>query len=264
MKSWPIVLLLLLSTASALQVYGHDIQIRILENDSAYVEEIFRLKFETPEEKTDLKEIFAQQTIDTALLSQYGLNRAIVEEVSNENGQLPLGESDFADLRISYTTETLTELVEEKGKKQIREIPGNKFSFWDGTKFTFPYEIPTDLKILVPAKYPIKALQPEPHYSRTEEFEGEKYQEIDWNDKQPISSNTFYVRYEKEFTISSMFSIETIIREFQTKYLTNPVYIIVAVIIVIMIIWYRKELGMMITESFAGEPEHEDITPQDE
>ncbi len=264
MKSWPIVLLLLLSTASALQVYGHDIQIRILENDSAYVEEIFRLKFETPEEKTGLKEIFAQPTIDTSLLSQYGLNRAIVEDISNEDGQPPLGESDFADLKISYTAEMLSVLVEEKGKKQIREIPGNKFSFWDGTKFTFPYEIPTDLKILIPAKYSINSLQPEPYYSRTEEFEGVKYQEIDWNYKKPFSSNTFHVRYEKEVTISSMFSIETIIREFQTKYLTNPVYLIVAIIILIMIIWYRKELGMMVTESFAGEPEHEDITPQDE
>jgi len=264
MKTWPIVLLLILSSASALQIYGHDIQIRIEENDTAQIEEVYRLKFETPEEKQGLKDIFAQPELDTSLLGQYGLQRAISEGVSDEKGQPLIGESDFADVKVSYTAENLVEMVQETGKKQLMEIQGNKFSFWDGEKFTLPYETPTDLKIFIPSKYELKELKPIPYENRTEEYQGERYQELNWNYKGPVIKSDFYVRYEKELTISSMFSIENFLREIQTRYLTNPVYVIAAIIVIIMIIWYRKEFGMMITETFSGEPEHEELKQQDE
>lgn len=254
-----LALLLILSSASAMiEVYDHSIHVFVNEDDSAYVEEVFRLRFDNAEEKQSLNEFFNEIPFSTSRLSEYGIYRVYTGEVTDEKGSKTVTDSDFGDISISYTISQLPEIVEETGKKQLMGVKGEKFSFWDGNMFILPYEPPTSLKIYIPAKYKIAEMSPEPYYETVVEKEAVKFHELEWNYKKTFSVNDFHLYYEKEYTISSMFSLEILIREIQVKYLVNPVYIIAGIIVLAMLVWYRKELGLIISESFAGEPDHEE------
>lgn len=231
----------------------HDVVITIMEDDTALVEEDFLIRINNETVKETLKTTLQKEAFNISELRPFGITPTIQLKSTQEEAINELTRSSTGRVMIRYRVE-LPEIQEEKGRKEIMAIRGEKFSFYKNGNFQLPYEPSTKLKIRIPTKYPIYETEPEPYQNNTYKEGGIVYQEIVWSDMRPITTKDFHVYYEKEMSITSTLSFETLQKEL-TEYFENPVYLIVFLIVIVILIWYRNAIGFMIKEAFAGEPE---------
>lgn len=248
-----LVLLLLLSTVMAAQVINHEIRINLREDGSAYVEQehLLRLTGEDRKAFEDLLENGA--TFDQ--LAPYQIFKAITHQSMDENVIIEVTQSDFGVVIFQYTVQEMVEPVEKIGKQELTGITQNAFTFFDGTTMSLPYDPPTTLRIGIPITLRLAREVTPPAYSVTTGFDsfGEKVTYYEWSYRKPFTSSKFQVLYEQEIPLQSQLSLRSITNEFREKY-GNPVYMIAALIIVVIAFLYRKQISMLLSESFSGEP----------
>jgi len=116
------------------------------------------------------------------------------------------------------------------------------------------------LKILIPSKFPIADEVTPPPYSITiVEIDGKKYKEYEWNHKRPFQAEKFRVAFEKEVTLKSRLTLEVLLQDIQETFAKNPFYLIATIIVIVIILWYRKDIIKLVGEAFAGEAVPEEL-----
>ncbi|MFC2174729.1 hypothetical protein ACFLQ2_02555 [archaeon] len=253
-----LVLLVLISTCLATQVIGHDISIGLHEDGSAYVEEEYLVRLAS-HEKTSFEALIARGA-SFEELTPYGISKVITYEAGDRNVVMELTQSDFGVVILQYTVPEIVEPVEKIGKQELTGITENAFIFFDGNTISLPYDPPTTLTIAMPITLRLAREVTPPAYSTTEGIDatGQKVTYYEWNYRKPFTSSKFEVLYEQEITLQSQLSLSKITEEMREKY-GDPVYMIAGLVVLVMVIWYRKELGLLLSESFTGEPTLEEI-----
>ena len=252
-----LAILLLLSVAMAAQVINHEIRINLQDDGSAYVEQEYLLRL-APADKPAFESLIANGA-KFGDLAPYGIGKVITYPSTDENVVIELTKSDFGVVVLQYTVGEIVEPVEKVGKQELTGITEKAFTFYDGKTISLPYDPPTTLKIGIPLTLKLAREVTPPAYSVTTGFDanGKKITYYVWNYKKPFTSGKFRVLYEKEVSLQSQLSLRSLTTEFKDKY-GNPAYLIAGAILLGIVIWYRKELSMLITESFGGEPTMEE------
>ena len=248
-----LLLLLLLSASLAAQVIDHEIRIGLHEDGSAYVEQEYLLRVGGDEEKSF--ESLIRDGASFPDLGQYGISKVITYPSADENVVMELTQSDFAVVVLQYTVPEIVEGVEKIGKQELTGITQNAFSFYNGQTIALPYDPPTTLVISMPNTLRLAREVTPPAYSTSNGLDssGQKVTYYEWNYKKPFTSSKFEVLYEKEIPLQSQLSLRGITSEIREKY-GNPVYLIAGVILLAIGVWYRKEIALLLSESFTGEP----------
>ena len=247
------VLMLLLGTVMAAQVINHEIRINLQDDGSAYVEQEYLLRL-APADKPAFETLIANGA-KFSDLAPYGIGKVITYPSTDENVVIELTKSDFGVVVLQYTVGKIVEPVEKVGKQELTGITEKAFTFYDGKTISLPYDPPTTLKIGIPVVLRLAREVTPPAYSVTTGFDanGKKITYYVWNYKKPFTSAKFRVLYKKEVSLQSQLSFRSLTNEFRNKY-GNPAYLIAGTILLGILVWYRKELLMLITESFGGEP----------
>lgn len=258
-KLWcAVALLLLCSFGLSARIITHEIKITVHEDSSAYVEEEYVLRLDENEKTTLEQMINKELSIDD--LRKFGVDKTIVLKTEGENIIPSLTQSSIAFITLQYRVPKITELIESRGRKETLAITEKAFSLYDGNKISLPYDPPTDLKILIPLKLLVSGEVTPPPYSITiVEINGEKYKEYEWNHKRPFQAEKFRVAFEKEVTLKSRLSIEVLLQDIQETFAKNPFYLIATLIVIVIIIWYRKGIVKLVGEAFAGEAVPEEL-----
>ncbi|MCK4328120.1 MAG: hypothetical protein KAW41_06695 [Candidatus Diapherotrites archaeon] len=248
-----LALLLIISTCLAAQVIDHEIRIGLHEDGSAYVEQEYFLRLDSGEGKEF--EALVKDGASFPDLGAYGISKVITYETTDENVVMELTQSDFGVVVLQYTVPEVVEAVEKVGKQELTGITENAFTFFDGSTISLPYDPPTTLKIGMPITLRLAREVTPPAYSTAPGLDasGQKVTYYEWNYKKPFTSGKFRVLYEKEIPLQSQLSLRSITSEIREKY-GNPVYMIAGLILLAMVVWYRKEIGILLSESFMGEP----------
>ncbi len=248
-----LVLLLLLGTCMAAQVINHEIRIRLQDDGSAYVEQEYLLRL-APEDKPAFESLVASGA-KFSDLAPYGISKAITYPSTDENVVIELTKSDFGVVVLQYTVGKIVEPVEKVGKQELTGITEKAFAFYDGKTISLPYDPPTTLKIAIPSTLRLAREVTPPAYSVTTGFDtsGKRVTYYEWNYKKPFTSSKFRVLYKKEVSLQSQLSLRSLTAEFRKEY-GNPIYLIAGAILLGIAFWYRKEISLLITESFGGEP----------
>ena len=253
--------LLLLSVAMAAQVINHDIKISLREDGSAYVEQEYLLRLVSGD-KPEF-ENFIKTDANFRELAPYGIAKAVSYPSSEENIVVELTQSDFGVVILQYIIPEIVEPVEKIGKRELTGITENAFTFYDGVTISLPYDPPTTLLIGIPTTMRLATEVTPPAYSVTTGFDanGHKVTYYEWSYRKPFTSSKFRVLYEKEIPLQSQLSFKSMTEEFRGE-IGNPIYILAGLIMLAIIILYRKEIWHLLTESFAGEPliEEEELT----
>ncbi|MCD6522683.1 MAG: hypothetical protein J7K68_02955 [Candidatus Diapherotrites archaeon] len=251
-------LVLVLSSAFASQITKHDIRITMKEDGSAYIEEEYLLRL-TSDERGVFKTIMNKESPSIDDWSVFGIKKSIISQTKEENVIPEMTQSDVAVVTLQYTTNKIVKEVEKRGKERLVGITESLFTFYDGKKISLPYDPPTTLVILVPNTLRVSGEITPPPFSTTQQIgsDGKLYTVYEWNYRRPFSSDKFRLLYSEELTIQSQLSPELLLKEFEEKY-GNPVYIFAAVIILGILVWYRKQIIGIVTEAFSGEPVFEE------
>lgn len=256
-------LLLIFSTGLSVRINEHEIKIVVHEDGSAYVEEEYVIRLNTSE-MIELNNTIHSQ-FSPKDFEKFGITKTIVLKTTNENVIPSLTKSNIAFITLQYTVPKITTVVENKGRKEVLAITEEAFSLYDNNKMVLPYDPPTDLRILVPLKLATSSeITPPPYSITTVEVDDEKYKEYEWNHKRPFQAEKFRVSFEKEVTLGSRLSINVLLQEIGETFSANPVYLIASVIIIIVIIWYRKGIVKLVSEAFVGEAVPEELEEEND
>jgi len=247
-----LALLVLLSTCLAAQVISHEIRISLHDDGSAYVEQEYLVRLVGTDKAAFTQLLKTKPGFSD--LAPYSIAKVIAYPSQDENVVVEMTGSDFGVVTLQYSIPKIVESVEQVGKQQLAGITAQAFTFYDGTTITLPYDPPTTLKIAMPNTLRLAREVTPPAYSVTEGFDstGQKVTNYEWNYRKPFTTNKFQVLYEKEVPLQSQLSLSAITQEIRDKY-GNPVYLLAALILIVIGIWYRSEISMLLTESFGGE-----------
>ncbi|MCD6414265.1 MAG: hypothetical protein J7L23_01400 [Candidatus Diapherotrites archaeon] len=247
-----IVFLLLCPAAFSAGITQHDIRILVHNDGSAYVEEEYVLKLEQSERDALNATIHSEFSLKD--FENFGVKKSIKLKTTGDNVVPSMTKSDIAFITLQYTVPEIAEHIGDRGKKEILAITEEAFIFYDGKTISLPYDPPTDLKILLPMSLQASGEVTPPPYSVTiVETNGDKYREYEWNHKRPFQADKFRVTFERDVTLTSRLSIDVLVQELEDTFIANPVYLAAAIIIVVILIWYRKDIVRLLSEAFAGE-----------
>jgi hypothetical protein len=249
MKRALLALLLLAAFAAAVTVTSHDIEITLKADGSGYVVEDFLVRL-TNGDKDSFKAALAAGTPETV-----GLKPVITKEHGEINIIPRITESDIASVTFQYNVPQIVDSVGKRGKQELVGITEKAFSFYDGKTMQLPYEPPTTLAISVPQDFkladnPIPSTEPP---VRELGVDGKQYLKYTWTYLKPFNTNQFRVLYEQEISIQSQLSLGSLLDNFRNSY-GNPLYLVAAAILVLILLCYRKEVVIVVKEAFAGEP----------
>lgn len=245
--------LLLFSSAFAVQIVNHDIKITIKEDGPSEVIEEYLLRITLDEEKTEFERLLKEST-SFEEWKEFGPEKTINYGHTSLDIFAEFTKSDFAVVTFKYEVTGLVESIEKIGKQEIVGITERSFGFYDGERIELPYDPPTTLSVLVPSTKEIVEVEP-PNFVTTIEIgvDGTQYYRYEWDYRKPFNSDTFRVVYSEKLTLQSQLSIEVIMNDIQRK-LGNPINLAAAIIVLAVIIWYRKSISSVLSEAFAGEP----------
>ncbi len=248
-----ILLLLIMASAMALTITSHDIDITMRADGSGYVVEDFQVRLGEGERAE------FELALEAGTPGDIGLVPTIVKEHSDINIIPQTTESDIAVVTFQYNVPEIVDTTETKGKQALVGLTEKAFSFYDGHTMQLPYDPQTTLSVMVPQDILLAGDPLPPTGAPTKELgvDGKQYLKYTWSYRKPFNTAEFRVIYEKEVSIQSQLSPSVILNEFREKY-GNPIYIAVAVILLIVVLWYRKEVYIVVQEAFAGEPVIED------
>ncbi len=252
-----LVLLVLLSTCLAAQIINHEITIALHEDGSAYVQQEYLLRLADQDKQTF--DSLIKNGAEFPELTPYGINKVITYSSTDENVVIELTQSDFGVVTLQYTVPEIVEFIEQIGRQELAGITQNAFTYFDGSIISLPYDPPTVLIIGMPNTLRLAREVTPPAYSAHPGFDstGQKVTYYEWNYRAPFTASKFQVLYEKEVPLQSQLSLSAITKEFRDKY-GSPVYLIAGVILLSIFVLYRKNISILITESFSGEPILED------
>lgn len=240
-------MVLLLSAVSAASITSHSITLTLNTEGGAYVQEEYLLRLNNE----DLSLVEAG-TVDWP---SFGVAKTVTKPSSDANIIPEVTQSDLVIVTLQYSVPEIIDSVERKGKQEVVGVTEKAFSFYDGSVISLPYDPPTELVIRVPSELSIASPVTPPAYSTSVEIDsdGEKYSVFSWNYRHPFSTEKFRVGYETEVSIQSQLSFRAFVEDVRERF-GNPVYWLVAVIIVVIAVMYRKEIALLASEAFAGEP----------
>lgn len=158
-----------------------------------------------------------------------------------------IGQGQFGnEVKFEYTISDFATFLGGRGRYVRYSIDGNKFKFYDNVSGIFSIPAKTDLWI---------KLDPNLAGSKITNAVPEPYQKEDKTARWvgPSTTGTFLINYETEKGIGESFDINRIIN----LLIETPVYTITILIIIALIIIYRKQIIGLVSESFAGEEEIE-------
>lgn len=251
-----LALALLLSAGLAAEVLSHDISITLRDDGSGYVEQRYLLRL-TDQDKRAF-EGFVKEGAGFEQLKLYGLTKAIAYESQDENVAIELTQSDFGSVILQYIVLDMVETVESIGRQELTGVTEKAFTFYDGSTIALPYDPPTVLRISVPSTLKIAREVTPPAYATTSAYDasGDRVTTYEWSYKAPFTSSKFQVLYEKEVALQSQLSLGTIMTEMRDKF-GDPLYFVAGIVLLGIIVVYRKEIGALLGESFTGEPKLE-------
>jgi hypothetical protein len=260
------ILFCLIVSALAASVAEHNIRIVLKEEDKAQVVEEYWLMLPTEQDKNAFNQAMGKEGFTLEDWAGFQVKKTIVLETEKENIIPEKTSSNIGLVKVEYDVPEITETLESiTGRKETYGITENAFSFYDpGTQtISFPQSPETELTILILEEVgEIKELTPEPYTRGIEVIDGKQYNRYTWDYKHPFTASKFRVVFEREVAIQSRLSLENILEEIREKYV-HPIYIPVIIILMAMMYWYRKELGMLLGEAFTGEAViHEEETTE--
>lgn len=155
---------------------------------------------------------------------------------------------NFGQVNLEYRIEGFAKLLEEKGRFTVWGITGDSFTFYDVKNDIFSIPSKTTLWIRFSKDYEIIETKPLP--SLGPYIENNVVYRLGWIG--PLISE-FSVKYRAEKGISESFDIMRLFDFF----VENPIYGVAALIIIALVIIYRKQIIGIISEGFAGAEEIE-------
>jgi len=242
-------LLLLAALAAAVTVTSHDIEITLKADGSGYVVEDFLVRLANGD-KDSFEAALAAGKPETASL------KPVITKEHGEINIIPhITESDIAAVTFQYNVPQIVDSVGKRGKQELVGITERAFSFYDGKTMQLPYEPPTTLSISVPQDIQLAENPVPPTDAPIKELgvDGKQYLKYTWTYLKPFNTNQFRVLYEQELSIQSQLSFGSLLDNFRNSY-GNPMYLVAAAILVLILLWYRKEVAIVVKGAFAGEP----------
>lgn len=253
------LLLLLAGAVFAAQLEDHSIKLSIDEDGSASVMEEFTLSLQTVGDSQMFDNLSA---IGATNVSMWG-------ELSNEIKMNVLGERlgiaiatkkpllGFGKVTIEYTIESFALPTGEVGRFMTMHVGADQFSFYDAEAGVFS----------LPAKADLTVELNDPRHARDEKIEdyidvkpksiftgpflyGDK---ISYSCKGPAVSYEFSIDFKVEKGIGEELSLQSLF-QFLTM---HPIYSIALIILVALVLIFRKHVAGAISESFMGEEEIE-------
>lgn len=249
------LILVLASVVQARSLESHSITINVDDNGNAKIIEVYTIFLDaatndftafdqvSSEAKNNLT---AWQTfmrdIDTSMV---GFKDVVISSSKQRS---------FAAVNLEYTSDNFARVAGVRGRFTEFEIPENRFKFYDLTNDILSIPSKTTLWITFSKDYQILETKPTP--SLGPYVENNAVYRIGWLG--PLPTSDFLVRYQQEKTLSESFDL-TRIASFFTD---NPIYGIALLIIIGLVVIYRRQIIGLISESFTGEEEIE--TPKKE
>ncbi len=251
----PLVLLAFLSLALGVEYLDHEMEITISPDWSAQITEVYQVKLN----QTEMEKFNTTLSSNPSIQDLIGLGSgpSFKEPVSDYHLSYVVSQSGFAQINLQYSAAIL-ETISYMGNKEIIGIVGDTMVFQQGSKFVLPFRPTTQITIRFPESLKLYE-EPEPLPTEKRvlaELPGYKQKFYEYTWKGPFSSDRFKLLFEKEKTIQSQLSLGSIWDELRYRF-GNPLYLIAVVILLILVVIYRKQLAELVKEAFGEEPTEE-------
>ncbi|GEM_PF-4166200 len=251
---WALALLLLLSSALAVEYLDHEIEVVIGQDFSAQITEVYQLKLNQSELDAFNATLSGNPSVQD--LINLGTGPSFKKPVYNHHVSYILSESGFAQVTLQYSADVM-EKVAFVGNKEIIGITGEETVF-QGDKFVLPFRPTTQITIRFPESLRLYG-EPEPIPTEKRLLAevpgyGGKFYEYTW--KGPFSADRFKLLFEREKSIQSQLSLQSIWDELRYRF-GNPLYLVATIIIIALIIIYRHQIIELLREAFGEEPTEE-------
>ncbi|RLG21636.1 hypothetical protein DRN74_01905 [Candidatus Micrarchaeota archaeon] len=258
-----LLFMVLLGPAYAKELIGHNVEIILEENGDAIVTEEYKVDIQNTSEFEQLHNLSIIAKNDLNLWKSF-LNdidfyvKGNIEDVSVSTETDPQFGTDIV---IQYKVKNLAKISEERPRAVIRVLRGEDFLYYhnETKRFVIPRKNTLEIKISPSKRLEIIGVNPRPD---SEIVEGAKVVKgvltggrlvYIWN--KPLLADTFEFKFSVEKTISETFDLQRLATGLVAFLIEKPIYSITLLILLVLVIIYRKQIASLVIESFAGEEE---------
>jgi len=248
--------LLLMASGFSIELAGHKVIVTVNNDGSADVIETYTLQL-AYEEYLEFERIATSTSTDLQSWQTFfsDIDNTILGNVTSlTTSASTAGAGNFGNgVILDYSVSNFASREDKIGRDIIYEIDGPSFSFYNLTinKFILPWKTELQIKF-APAikKTNILEVTPEPVQSAMVDGQYTLF----WYGMR--IDNTFNVKYKMEENVGE-FDIGTMLNSAYLFFSENPTYALAVLVILVLVIVYRKPIIELISESFGGEEEIE-------
>lgn len=244
-------MLFLVSTISARSLESHFITVDLDASGNAVVLESYTMGLEIAS-----NDFTAFDNISAEAKDNIGIWQTFMKDIDislvGEASELLITSSkqrNFGQVNLEYKVNNFAKLLEERGRFTVWGITEDLFTFYDAESGIFTIPSKTTLWVRFDKDYEIVETKPTP--SLGPYIEDEVVYRLGWTG--PLPTTEFSVKYKAEKGISESFDVMRIFGFF----VENPVYGVAVLIIIVLLIIYRKQIIGVVSEGFAGAEEIE-------
>jgi hypothetical protein len=248
--------LVVLSTGFAKELADHTVVVNIDTDGNAHVSEKYTLQLNSSE-YIEFEKIAKQTSTDLGIWQAFSpeIQMSVVGELVGLTASASTaGAGNFGNnVVLEYSIAGFSSKVDKVGRDSIFEISRTGFIFYleDIDKFIIPWKTELQLKFdQSVAKTDVIEVIPSP--SQGSMVDG-RYT-LFWYGSR--IDNNFNVKYKVEESIGE-FDLASIMRSIYLFFYEDPVYAMAAIVILVLMMIYRKPIIGLILESFGGEEEIE-------
>jgi hypothetical protein len=246
----------------AASIDSHTIGIDIDANGNAHVTEAYSLNL-SDDEALKFDELRNRSSATSEAWMWSNINPEIDMHVLGERSSIVIiAQSEPAHtVTIDYNIPNFARIITEEGRFVTRGIFIGQLAMYDAVSGLMHIPASTTLKISVAGlQVPRKELLKDYFEVRPDipgadtTLAGDKVQ---YTLKGELAIPELTIAFKEEKAIGESWGIERLVRSIGGFFMSNMSYNLVLVIIVILVVIYRKEIFGLVTESFGGEQEIE-------
>lgn len=255
--------ILILSSGFSKELINHKIDIDLQENGDASIIEDYKINIQESDDFILLNDLTINSNNDIKNWKEFfpDIDFHVLGDIKNLVISTETNAQFGSDIIIQYDIRGLAKISAEEPRRTIYSITAKDFKFYNEENNFFFMPKNTNLNIKVSPSKRLEVIQTIPR-ANSEVIEGAKVEKgmikggklvYQWN--RPLSTEQFVFSYSIDKTLGESFDIQKIGEAVFSFFIAEPIYATVFIIFILLIFIYRRQIMLIMSESFSAEEE---------